>query len=195
MPGAVVAKDKQTGVVAVASLHRVGSNYALDVIVHNQGLESIELPRARVRLYDHLGMQLAQIDDWDGADKVGLRASLRNQERDQEQDFTDDLRLASMLDTQDGISIGPTSTQSKSNVHETSQRTPDTTPTAPSLSRVSAGHDEVKAPDVLRVEPATSRPYWVYFNTAGRELTMPLTAVVQLGDRGLLFRFDAPTVR
>jgi hypothetical protein len=183
--------------VAVASLHRVGANYALDVIVHNHGLESIELPRTRVRLYDHLGLQLPQIDDWDGAAAVGLRAGLRNQERDQEQVFTDDLQLASMLDTQEGITTGPTSRPMKGNVRETGQRTPPSNAnlSGPSLSRVSGGQDEVVAPDVLRVEPDDSKPYWVYFNADGRELTMPLTAVVQLGDRGLLFRFDAPTVR
>lgn len=197
MPGAVVAKDKRTGVVAVASLHRVGANYTLDVIVHNHGLEPVELPRTRVRLYDHMGLQLAQIDDWNGAAEIGLRAGLRNQERDQEQEFTDDLHLASMLDANEGITTGPTTRPTKSNVRETGQRTPasGTNLAGPSFSRVSGGHDQVKAPEVLRVDPEASKPYWVYFNTEGRELTMPLTAVVQLGDRGLLFRFEAPVVR
>lgn len=197
MPAAVVAKDKRSGAMVVASLHRVGPNYALDLIVHNLGTEPVELPRARVRLYDQLGTQLKQVEDWPGAENVGLRASLNSQGRQQEQEFVDDLHLASVLDSEGATSAGPAGNPLKGGAGDTGQQTASSSPNfnGPSLTRVSADRGQVKAPEMLRVEPDASQPFWVYWSTEGRALTMPLTAVVQLGDRGLLFRFDAPAVR
>lgn len=188
MPNAVVAGD-QTVTVA-AALFRCDDVYTLDLVINNLGDKTVHVDRSRIELFDDRGDRLNVMLDWQNGERFGLRAE------------TSPFRGYRHLGTdfqagQTGAKAEQARSASQSKLPERTHQTvgdlnalkSDDLPQDFSwLSALKLEEQTITLPDQLPVEPKSNTPYWVYWR--GARVQPPLTAIVVIDGKRMLFRFD-----
>jgi hypothetical protein len=175
-------------VYITAAIFRSDDMLGMDLIVLNHFDEAIELGRADLKLVDGDGRFLRAVEDFAGADELGLRSRRKR--------GTKDLPAPT---PPEWASSTPSSGVGDMDASEyKSQRAPVSRPMPNSASLNDWGQlstrSEAGAPNVperIRVGADEGRAYWAYWQ-AGGKLAYPLTAFVTLGDRHVMFQFEAP---
>jgi len=181
MREALIAGDERFWVTA--TLFRRGDHYTLDMILLNRDDEAVRVVREDVRLVDATGRWLEPVDDWPGAESVGLRGRSR---RDAPR-FVYDTPTARgtsfrSMSYDPGRSGGAKGSGGTGSVPASMDYTPPV--------EWRGGIEEVAllAVDHVDVGPQEGRAFWAYWSA--EEVRFPLTAFVMLEDRHVVFRFE-----
>ena len=187
LPDALVAGNEDLTVIT--SVFRKGKYIGVDMVVHNHGSKELKLHRADMYILDFLGNRLEAVEEWKEAENYGLRSRVR---KNSEYVYLDGKRVTQR-------SFG----------EKTQASMPNTKGTAPHSSTGSSGtmedagtdldmltqpvelhHYDVTAPETLVIKPGQKKPYWAYFEA--ESLQFPITTVVRLDGKRLVFRFNGP---
>jgi hypothetical protein len=175
-------------VYVTAAVFRSDENLCMDLIVLNHDDTPIELGRADLKLVDGDGRFLDAIEDFTGADELGLRSRRKRGTKD----------LPAVAPPEWSTSTPSSGVGPIDGSDHKVQRAPlpRAMPNSASLNdwgqlstRSEAGAPNV--PERIRVGAEEGRAYWAYWQ-AGGELHYPLTAFVTIGDRHVMFQFEAP---
>ena len=190
LPSALLAGNAEFTVAA--SVFRHGENVTLDMIVANHSSKELRLNRADVYIFDYMGTKLASVGDWKEGEKYGLRSLVKQ----------GDVYTYIDQPPETPRTYGQKTPESGSTKKPgTSQVAPVNPDTRSSLEDDSADLDMLTnpitvkrynalAPETLVVKPGEKKPYWAYFKT--KDLVFPVTAVVRLEGKRLIFRFELP---
>jgi len=190
LPSALLAGNEEFTVAA--SVFRHGENVTLDMIVANHSSQELRLNRADVYIFDYMGNKLASLGEWKDGVNYGLRSLVQKGDVYTYLDQPSETPRSYGQETPDAGST---------NKPGTSQVTPPNRDTRSSLEEDSADLDMLTnpitvrrynavAPKTLVVKPGEKKPYWAYFKT--KDLVFPVTAVVRLNGKRLIFRFQLP---
>ena len=176
----LIAGDGEIHVAAAA--FRRADHFALDLIVNNRTAAPMQIRRADVRLVDAQGRWFTAVEDFAGAEQLGLRGKSARRARH----FPyDGLGLYDPM--QGGESLGyATGSSQKSPVQE------PLAPTAgPTRGLVSLDWETTTpvAPARLEIPAEAGRAWWAYWR-AETEPAFPVTAFVTVGGKHMIFLFE-----
>ncbi len=185
LPEALVAGNEDLTVVA--SVFRKGEFLTVDMVVHNHGSEKLLLNRSDMYVVDFMGDRLEPVDDWKGAENYGLRSQVR---KNSEYVYLGGKQVVPRTYGHTTPAGGGKSMGSQSSDFSSSGLGDAGTDLDMLTEPVELHHYDVSAPETLVVEPGQKKAYWAYFKAD--ELQFPLTAVVRIDGKRLVFRFDGP---
>ncbi len=191
LPNAVVAGDQS--VTVAASLFRHDDVYTLDLVLHNLGDEEIAIDRSRIELFDNDGDQLQPLLDWEPGQRFGLRA--------EQETFRGYHHLGKDFQQgQSGIAsekVAPPAERKQRTAGAVSGGDAAALTAAEAqpldfswLWELDLEKETVTLPAVVSILPGHDLPYWAYFRA--HEVDFPLTAIVTVDGKRMLFRFDRP---
>lgn len=188
LPKALVAGNQD--ITVAASMFQQGEFISLDMVVLNHGRLPLELHRADVYILDYMGNRLEAVTDWEGAEAYGLRSRIRE---DTEYVYLEGVDEAPRSYASNGSSSG-SSNKGQGLRPATNAEAPAAEP-AVELDMLMAPAEtkrpDVKAPETLHLEPGQKRPWWTYYRAD--ELVYPLSAIVRVDGKRLIFRFEGPS--
>lgn len=166
-----------------ASMFESGEHLGLDLIVLNRGGEPVRVERGDLQVFDASGRALATVDDFAGADELGLRGKRELQPH---------VVHRGMPQPQGNPSPAPSTGTpgGKSALGSPAMAAAPAADWPVDLVSPSRPARRPNAPRVVDVGPGQGVATWGYFR--GEDPAWPLTAVLMLDDRQLLFRFDRP---
>lgn len=190
LPGALLAGNEEFTVAA--TVFRRGENVTLDMIVANHSSQELHLNRADVYIFDYMGTRLASLDDWPDGQNYGLRNLVKkgdvytyfDQPPESPRSYGQERQGASGANKPATRQVSPTSPDPRSSLEEDSSDL-DMLTNPIKVQRFSA-----EAPQTLVVKPGERKPYWAYFKS--KDLVFPVTAIVRLEGKRLIFRFESP---
>jgi hypothetical protein len=186
MRAALISGDAD--VYVTAALFRSDEMFCMDLIVLNHDEQPVEIGRADLKLVDGDGRFLASVNDFAGADKLGLRSRRKRNTKD----------LPAAAPPEWSANTQASGMGEVGSNDQKSQRAPQARPMPNSAAlndwgqlstRAEAGAPNV--PERISVDAEEGRAYWAYWQSS-EELSYPLTAFVTMGDRHMMFQFEAP---
>ena len=189
LPAALVAGDSTMTIVA--SLFRVGDVYTVDMVVHNLTDTELFIDRNEIELFDNRGDKLLPMFDWEMGPMYGLRS--------QQATYRGYHHLGADFQAgQSGIKgENPRNSTGTKPVPQSqvgglapsaSNPLPSTDTDFSWISELRMERATVMLPAKIQVAPMSSSPYWGYWR--GSSLEYPITAIIVVGVKRMLFRFD-----
>jgi hypothetical protein len=186
LPKALVAGNQDMTVAA--SMFRRGDYVTLDLVVHNHGHAPLELHRADVYILDYMGNRLEPVADWEGAERYGLRSKIAEST---EYAYLEGLENAPRV--YGAGEAGSGNTNKGQGLRPAGSTPPPSDPGTELdmlLEPVTLRKNLVTAPETLVLQPEQKRPWWVYYRAS--EVVFPLSAIVRVDGKRLIFRFEEP---
>jgi hypothetical protein len=196
---AALAKDLPDALVAgnedftlATSIFRKGNYLVLDLVIANHSSQELKLNRADIYVIDYMGTRLASLTDWKDGQNYGLRSRVN---KGSEYTYVEGYGTTPRVLSQENPA------PAASNKQGVGQNADPGSDMSSSLSDASAELDlltnpvKVKRtdeplPKTLVVQSGQKKPYWAYFKT--KDLMFPVTAVIRLSGKRLIFRFQEP---
>lgn len=183
LPESLVAGNQDMTVAA--AMFAKDDYFTVDLVIHNHSGRPLEISRADMYVMDYMGTHLAPVSDWDGAENYGLRSEVRK-ETEYAYLAGRDQVPGSYSQAQD--SGGGKVSDSGGNIPVYDEGSDLDMLTEP----VKLKHFEVVAPPIMTIDAGQKRPYWAYFTSD--EVVFPVSAVVRMDGKRLIFRFEKPKV-
>ncbi|HKI83401.1 MAG TPA: hypothetical protein VKA63_03610 [Candidatus Krumholzibacteria bacterium] len=190
LPGALLAGNEEFTVAA--SVFRRGDNVTLDMIVANHSSQELRLNRADVYIFDYMGNRLASLDDWSDGQNYGLRSLVKqgdeytyfDQPQEMPRKYGQEGQSAGTTNKPAGSQVSPANPDTRSSLED------DSTELDMLTSPIKVRRFNAVAPQILVVKPGEKKPYWAYFKS--KDMVFPVTAIVRLEGKRLIFRFESP---
>ncbi len=190
LPGALLAGNEEFTVAA--TVFRRGENVTLDMIVANHSSQELRLNRADVYIFDYMGSRLASLDEWPDGQNYGLRKLLKQEDEytyfDQPPEspriYGQESSSANTPNKPGASRVAPANPEAHSSLEDNSAELDMLT------NPIKVRRFNALAPQTLVVKPGEKKPYWAYFKS--KDLVFPVTAIVRLEGKRLIFRFESP---